>query len=110
MGGLAERMVDESVKALVHHDPALARKVIADDVLLDEGHFHIELGELRLAISTQVLVAKTAGNLEITLHARHHQQLLHLLRRLGQQLDRVGCVGRASPHVSAARCRQQLRA
>jgi len=24
MGGLAERMVDESVKALVHHDPALA--------------------------------------------------------------------------------------
>ena len=42
MGGLAERMVDESVKALVHHDPALARKVIADDVLLDEGQREID--------------------------------------------------------------------
>ena len=42
MGGLAERMVDESVKALVHHDPALARKVIADDDLLDEGQREID--------------------------------------------------------------------
>jgi phosphate transport system protein len=37
MGGHAERMVDEAVSALVNADTELARKVIADDLVLDEG-------------------------------------------------------------------------
>ncbi len=42
MGGHAERMVDEAVKALVHHDQGLARKVIDDDAVLDEGQREID--------------------------------------------------------------------
>ena len=42
----------------------------------DEGHLNIALGELRLTVCTQVLVAETFYNLEVTVHARYHQQLL----------------------------------
>ena len=35
MGGLAERMVDQAVTALIHSDLALSRTVIADDAILD---------------------------------------------------------------------------
>ena len=42
MGGHAERMVDQAVVALVNSDQALAQKVIADDVALDEGQREID--------------------------------------------------------------------
>jgi phosphate transport system protein len=42
MGGHAERMVDQSVTALVNANPGLARKVIADDAALDEGQREID--------------------------------------------------------------------
>ncbi len=48
------------------------------------------MGELWLAVSPQVLVAETAGDLEILLEASHHQQLLELLRRLGQSVEAAG--------------------
>ena len=37
MGGIAERMVADSVTALVNADEALAQRVISEDLLLDEG-------------------------------------------------------------------------
>ena len=43
MGGLAEQMVAESVRALVNSDTALAQKVISDDVILD--HAEREVGD-----------------------------------------------------------------
>ncbi|CAK06040.1 phosphate signaling complex protein PhoU [Rhizobium johnstonii] len=43
MGGLAEQMVGESVRALVNGDTALAQKVISDDVILD--HAEREIGD-----------------------------------------------------------------
>jgi phosphate transport system protein len=43
MGGLAEQMVSDSVRALVHSDTALAQKVISDDAILD--HAEREVGE-----------------------------------------------------------------
>ncbi|MBX4929755.1 phosphate signaling complex protein PhoU [Rhizobium binae] len=43
MGGLAEQMVAESVRALVNGDTALAQKVISDDVILD--HTEREIGD-----------------------------------------------------------------
>jgi phosphate transport system protein len=42
MGGHAERMVDQSVAALVNSDPGLARKVIAADAILDNGQREID--------------------------------------------------------------------
>src|ERR1700740_2507111 len=43
MGGLAEQMVSDSVRALVNSDTGLAQKVISDDVVLD--HAEREVGE-----------------------------------------------------------------
>ncbi|GAB4352890.1 MAG: phosphate signaling complex protein PhoU [Oricola sp.] len=37
MGGLAERMVESSIRALVKSDIQLAQKVISDDLVLDEA-------------------------------------------------------------------------
>ncbi len=42
MGGLAERLVEQSVAALVNGDPELARKAVADDALLDEAQRQID--------------------------------------------------------------------
>ena len=57
---------------------------------IDKAHFQVELGKLGLAIGAQVLVAKAAGDLEIAFDAGHHEQLLELLRALGQRIKFVG--------------------
>ena len=42
MGGLAERMVEESVASLIHSDAALSQKVISDDLILDEAERQVD--------------------------------------------------------------------
>ena len=42
MGGHAERMVEQAVLALVNADPDLARKVVEDDVVLDQGQREVD--------------------------------------------------------------------
>ena len=59
--------------------------VVLDIALGNEGEFHVQLGELGLPVSAQVLVAEAAGNLVVAVHAGHHQQLLEQLRRLRQR-------------------------
>ena len=56
-------------------------------VLLNEGHLKVDLGELRLTVGAQVLVAEAAGNLDVAIHAGEHEQLLVLLRRLRQGVE-----------------------
>ena len=57
-------------------------------VLLDKAHLEIELIELaRQAVGARVLVAKTRRDLEVAVEARHHQELLVLLRRLRQRIE-----------------------
>ena len=51
-------------------------------VLLDEAHLDVQLGELRLTVRAEVLVAVAAGDLVVALHAGDHQQLLEQLRAL----------------------------
>ncbi|MCY6382579.1 phosphate signaling complex protein PhoU [Hoeflea prorocentri] len=41
MGGIAERMLEESVAALVNGDAALSQKVISDDLVLDDAERQI---------------------------------------------------------------------
>ena len=59
-------------------------------VLLDEAHLDVELGELRLPVGAEVLVAVAAGDLEVALHAGDHQQLLEQLRALRQGVPAAG--------------------
>jgi hypothetical protein len=57
----------------------------SDDVLLlDEGGFDVELGELGLAVGAEVLIAVAARDLVVAFHAGDLEQLLEQLRRLRQ--------------------------
>src|SRR5689334_19438260 len=58
-----------------------------DPLLLREGHFEIDLGELRLAIGSEILVAETAHDLEVLFEPADHQKLLENLWRLRQRVE-----------------------
>src|SRR5690606_23760179 len=59
-----------------------------EDVFLRyKAHFKVELVEFRAAVSAQVFVAEARCNLEVTVKARHHQQLLEHLRRLRKRVE-----------------------
>ena len=53
----------------------------------DEAHLDVELIEFQAAVGAQVLVAKAGRDLEVAVEAGDHQQLLELLRRLGQRIE-----------------------
>ena len=60
---------------------------VAHIVALHEGHLNVHLGELRLAVGAQILVAEAAGNLVVALYAGAHEHLLELLGALGQGVE-----------------------
>ena len=58
-----------------------------DIFLLHKAHLDVELVEFAgAAVAAGVLVAEARGDLEIAVEARHHQQLLELLRSLRQRI------------------------
>ncbi len=64
-----------------------------DVFFIEEAGLDVDLGELRLAVGTQVFVAEALGDLVVTVETGHHQQLLEQLRqpitpRRGLELDR----------------------
>ena len=71
-----------------------------DVVLLDEAHLDVELGELRLPVGAEVLVAVAAGDLVVALHAGDHQQLLEQLRALRQGVPAAGLQARRHQEVA----------
>ena len=74
-----------------------------DDVVLgDERHLDVELGELRLPVGPEVLVAVAAGDLVVALHAGHHQQLLEQLRGLRQGVPGAGLQADRHQEVAGA--------
>ena len=80
MGGHAERMVDQAVSALVHADLTLARKVIADDLILDEAQREIDERTISMIARRQPL----AGDLREIIGAI----------RISADLERVGDLGK----------------
>ena len=73
-----------------------------DDVVgADEAHLHVELGELRLAVGAEILVAVAARDLVVALHAGDHEQLLEQLRALRQRIEGAGL--QPSGHQEVAR-------
>ena len=72
-------------------------------VLLDKAHLDVELIELaRQAVGARVLVAEARRDLEVAVEARHHQQLLVLLRRLRQRVEFAGMNPRRHQEVARA--------
>ena len=89
-------MADELPQRAYH------RLADADDVVLvDEAHLDVELGELRLTVGAEVLVAVAARDLEVALHARHHQQLLEQLRTLRKRIPAAGLKSRRHQEVAS---------
>ncbi|WP_037155605.1 phosphate signaling complex protein PhoU [Rhizobium freirei] len=80
MGGLAEQMVSDSVRALVNSDTALAQKVISDDVVLD--HAEREVGDK--AIVTIARRQPMAADL---------REIMGSIR-IASDLERVGDLGK----------------
>ena len=57
---------------------------VQDIFLVYECHLAVDLGEFRLAVCPEVLVAETLDDLQVTVKSGHHQQLLECLRGLRQ--------------------------
>ena len=97
MGGHAERMVDDAVRALVNMDQVLARKVIADDAVLDEGQREIDERAILVIARRQPL----AGDLRDIIGAI----------RIAADIERIGDLGKniAKRVVAVSDARQKLR-
>ena len=80
MGGLAEQMAGDSVRALISADTALAQKVISDDVILDAAER--EIGEKAI-----VTIAKRQPM------ASDLREIMGAIRIAGD-LERVGDLGK----------------
>jgi phosphate transport system protein len=80
MGGLAEQMCGDAVRALVNSDSALAQKVISDDVILDTAEREIQ----EKAIVTIARRQPVAGDL---------REIIGVLR-IASDLERVGDLGK----------------
>ena len=88
-----------SVEHAVHHRLDRGEHVL----LLDERHLEVELVELAgAAVGARVLVAKAGRDLEVAVEARHHEQLLVLLRRLRQRVELAGMQARGHQEVARA--------
>ena len=85
-------------------DAAQHRLDRREDILLrDEAHLDIELIEFAgAAVGARVLVAETGRDLEIAVEARHHDELLELLRRLRQRIELAGMQARGHEKVARA--------
>ena len=82
-GGLAQVVAADFAEEVFGH---LLEE--GQDVLLThEAHFAVDLCELGLSVGTQVLVAEALDDLEIAVHAGHHQELLEGLRALRQGIE-----------------------
>src|SRR5699024_5367414 len=58
-----------------------------DIILVHEGHFNVQLGELWLAVCTEILIAVATSDLVVALHASNLQQLLEQLWGLWQCVE-----------------------
>ena len=64
-----------------------AFQALEDIVNVNEGHLEVDLREFRLAVCAEILVAEAARKLDISVHARDHQELLVHLRGLRQCVE-----------------------
>jgi phosphate transport system protein len=80
MGGHAERMVDEAVAALIASDSALAKRVVANDLILDEGQRWIDDQAIRLIARRQPM-------------ADDLREIIGAIR-ISADLERVGDLGK----------------
>ena len=93
-------------KLIVHHTlEDIAEKLLheAENIItLYETHLEVQLSELELSVSSGVLVAVAAGNLEILVETADHKQLFVELRALRQSIELSGILSGRHEEVSCA--------
>jgi len=96
MGGYAERLVDQSVSALVNSDATLARKVIDDDAILDQAQREIDDKSILIIAKRQPVAADL-------------REIIGAIR-IAADLERVGDLGKnvAKRVVAVAEGRQPI--
>ena len=75
---------------------------LEDVVLLDEAHLDVELGELRLTVGAEVLIAITTSDLVVALHASDHEELFEQLWALRQGVPGSGLQASRHQEVTGA--------
>ncbi len=85
-----ERLLEVDALDLAEECLHEALEDIQDVLLLNEAHLAVNLGELRLTVGAEVLIAETLDNLEVTIEACDHEQLLEGLRALRQCVELAG--------------------
>ena len=75
-------------------------KDLYDVLLLHVAHLAVNLRELGLTVGTEVLIAEALGNLEVTVKACDHEQLLERLRTLWQGVELSGVHARGHDEVA----------
>ena len=88
VGHARERRRDVDAARFLENADEQAFDERLDFLVGDERRLDVDLRELRLAVGAQILVAEAAGDLEILLQPGDLQQLLVLLRRLRQRVER----------------------
>ena len=58
-----------------------------DVLFVYEGHFQVELSELRLTVCTQIFIAEATSDLEVFFITSNHQDLFEDLWRLRQRVE-----------------------
>src|SRR5581483_3376994 len=58
-----------------------------DRLTAREAHLQVDLRELKLTVGAEVFIAEAAGDLEVAIKTRDHENLLEDLRRLRQRVE-----------------------
>ena len=103
IGDMRELLGDGKPAAEFLEHTAQHRLNGVEHVLLgDETHLDVELIELSgRTVGAGVLVTEAGSDLEVAIEARHHDQLLELLRRLRQRIELAGMDARGHEEVAS---------
>ncbi len=75
-------------------------KHLKNVLLFNKRHLAVYLGELRLTVGAQILIAETFHDLEITVESTDHKELFESLRRLRQSIELTGIHARRHNEVT----------
>ncbi len=86
-GKTGQRSLDVDVQCLLEDTFNECLADVQNVIHFDKGHFKVDLGELGLTVSAEILVPEAAGNLHVAVKTGNHGELLIQLRGLGKRIE-----------------------
>ena len=87
---MLDRKLDLHSKQFLKEPAEQPVNQLTNVVFVNESELHIELGKLRLAVSTEILVSHATNNLVVAVETGNHEQLLEKLGRLRKRVEPAG--------------------